>query len=438
MDENEELKAKNERLENQVADLYAYVEELKESIDKGDTKKSVVDPFQDLLNKLLSAMKANNENEEMNCRALLKTQYKLQDHQINQKLISTLTAKSFTKKVQLENSINLETVEPLTYLMDGWLLEGDISLLYGSYGSGKTTHALYKAYNFAKGRNILDRSTPPCKKGKSLFICTDGGVGTFKKSMNDLGLQDTDPIFKKGDKQMIFVWGYEPNQNFLAWDASVHGLLKLAKFVEDKKIDYVAIDSAKAVCSRAGISYVDNDAVRALLQYIREIIAFPNKCHIEILSHDGTAKGAHAGAKSWAEEPSMVIHLKAKKDEDTKEKIGVVADFKKDRATNIDFNRTITYKLVDAEMELVEQKEIVGSCEDTIILIMENYHIQGLDRVSRKMIVDTAFNDFNKIAKKTVDNTLGIMVNNKRLKRYQKGFYGFTESEIQRIESSSR
>ncbi len=429
MDENEEWKSK-------YIDLMAYVEELKEALETG-SKKTINDPFQDLLNKLLSAMKANNENEEMNCRALLKTQYKLQDRQIDQKLISTLTAKSFIKKVQLESSINLETVEPLTYLMDGWLLKGDISLTYGSYGSGKTTHALYKAYNFAHGKNILDRSTP-CKKGKSLFICTDGGVAPFKKSMNDLGLQDSDPIFKKGEKQMIFVWGYEPKQHFLAWCANVHGLLKLSKFVKEEKIDYVVIDSAKAVCSRAGTSYLDNDAVRSLLQYIREIIAFPNNCHIEILSHDGTAKGAHAGAKSWAEEPSMVMHLQAKKDEDTKEKIGVIAEFKKDRATNIDFNRTITYKLVDAEMELVEQKEIVGSCEDTIILIMENYHIQGLDRVSRKMIVDTAFNDFEKIARKTVDNTLGIMVNNGRLKRYQKGFYGFTDSEIQKIENSSR
>ena len=429
MNDGEEWKSKYE-------DALAYIDELKEAIQTGDTKKAIADPFQDLLNKLLSAMKANNENEEMNCRALLKTQYKLQDHQINQKLISTLTAKSFIKKVQLESSINLETVEPLTYLMDGWLLRGDISLLYGSYGSGKTTHALYKAYNFAQGKNILDRSTK-CIKGKSLFICTDGGVGTFKKAMHDLGLQDNDPIFTKGEKQMIFVWGYEPKQNFLAWDASVHGLLKLAKFVEEKKINYVVIDSAKAVCSRAGISYVDNDAVRSLLQYLREIIAFPNKCHIEILSHDGTAKGAHAGAKSWAEEPSMVINLKAKKDEDTKEKIGVIAEFKKDRATNIDFNRSIIYKLVDAEMELIENKDIVGSCEDVILEIMGDFYKEGLEKVSRKHIVDTAY----KIAsakRKTVDNTLGIMVNNKTLKRFQKGFYGLTDGEIQKIENSSR
>ena len=58
MDENEEWKSK-------YIDLMAYVEELKEALETG-SKKNINDPFQDLLNKLLSAMKANNENEENN------------------------------------------------------------------------------------------------------------------------------------------------------------------------------------------------------------------------------------------------------------------------------------------------------------------------------------------------------------------------------------
>ena len=40
--------------------------------------------------------------------------------------------------------------------------------------------------------------------------------------------------------------------------------------------------------------------------------------------------------------------------------------------------------------------------------------------------------------RKTVDNTLGIMVNKKKLKRFQKGFYGLVDSEIQKVENSSR
>ena len=168
-----------------------------------------------------------------------------------------------------------------------------------------------------------------------------------------------------------------------------------------------------------------------------EIIAQPNKAHIEILSHDGTAKGAHAGAKSWAEEPSMVMHLKAKKDEDTNETIGVTAEFKKDRAATIDPRRTITYKLVDAEMELIENKDIVGSCEDVILEIMGDFYKEGLKKVSRKHIVDTAYN-IASAKRKTVDNTLGIMVNKKKIKRFQKGFYGLVDSEIQKVENSSR
>ncbi|WP_269612372.1 hypothetical protein [Prochlorococcus marinus] len=46
--------------------------------------------------------------------------------------------------------------------------------------------------------------------------------------------------------------------------------------------------------------------MRTLLQYLREGVCQSQRCNLELLSHDGTEKGAHAGAKSWAEEPSML------------------------------------------------------------------------------------------------------------------------------------
>ena len=432
MDENEELKAKNERLENQVADYQAYLEQLENT----HTTEHVNDRFTDLLNKLLSAIADEKHDEEMAFRSLIKSQFKLHDAKLEAKLFNLLIKKSSSNKTTTSDCVDLSTVDPLTYLMDGWLLEGDISLCYGSYGSGKTTHALYKAINFARGLNILDRDTP-CKKGKTLFIVTDGGVNTFKKSMYELAVSENSPLFAKGKNQKIFVWGYEQKQGQSAWAANINGIVKLKKFIEKHKIKYVVIDSAKSVSSRGGWSYIDNESTRVFLQYLREIIAQPNKAHIEILSHDGTARGAHAGAKSWAEEPSMVMHLQAKKDEDTNETIGVTAEFKKDRAASIDPRRTITYKLVDAEMELVENKDIVGSCEDVILEIMGDFYKEGLEKVSRKHIVDTAYKIAN-AKRKTVDNTLGIMVNKKKLKRFQKGFYGLVDSEIQKVENSSR
>ncbi len=306
MDENEELKAKNEKLENQVADYQAYLEQLENTL----TTKHVNDRFTDLLNKLLSAIENEKHDEEMAFRSLIKSQFKLHDAKLEAKLFNLLIKKSSSNKTTTSDCVDLSTVEPLTYLMDGWLLEGDISLCYGSYGSGKTTHALYKAINFARGINILDRDTP-CKKikeRKTLFIVTDGGVNTFKKSMYELAVSENSPLFNKGKNQKIFVWGYEQKQGQPAWAANINGIVKLKKFIEKHKIKYVVIDSAKSVSSRGGWSYIDNESTRIFLQYLREIIAQPNKAHIEILSHDGTAKGSHSGAKSWAEEPSMVMH----------------------------------------------------------------------------------------------------------------------------------
>jgi len=199
----------------------------------------------------------------MQFRTELKTQYKLNDNQVNQKLLQHLVQQQTVKKTTVGKSINLKNVEPLKYQMDGWLLEGDISLTYGSFGSGKTTHALYKAYKFAKGINILDRDAP-CKKGKTLSICTDGGVNTFKKAMNDLGLNEDDPIFEVGCKdQKIFVWGHDHTQGHKAWAANINGIIKLEKFVQNEEIDNVVMDSAKSVSSRAGWSYIDNESTRS-------------------------------------------------------------------------------------------------------------------------------------------------------------------------------
>ena len=161
--------------------------------------------FTFLIDDLLAAIKHEDEDEEMNILRELKFRFKLSDDQIHRKVMKHFYHLKSYFRPALRDSVDLSTVEPLTYLMDGWLLKGDICLNYGSYASGKTTHCLYKAYKFAKGESILDRNAP-CKKGKSLFICTDGGVSTFKRAMYDLGLREDDPIFKDGEDKKIFVW----------------------------------------------------------------------------------------------------------------------------------------------------------------------------------------------------------------------------------------
>ena len=380
---------------------------------------------------LIDAIKQQDEDEEMKIMKEIKFRFKLSDDQIQRKVMKFFYHMKSDFRPALKDSVDLSTVKPLTYLMDGWLLKGDVSLTYGSYGSGKTTHCLYKAYKFAKGQSILDRNAK-CKKGKSLFICTDGGVSTLKTAMYGLGIQDDDPIFAEGENKQIFVWGNESSQGQQAWYGNINGLIKLENFVRYKGIDAVFIDSAKKVSSGA-FNYLDNVQSRDFISVLRDVIAVPNNAHIEILSHDGTARGAHAGAKSWAEEPSMVLHLKAKMDDDdNKKQIGVLAQFKKDRAATIEPRRSILYKLNDCEMELLEEKEIVGSCNDVIIEIISDFYKQGQKEVRRADIVTTAFNTAS-AARQTVDNTLGNMVNSKQIRRPKKGVYALNPKDIQKI-----
>ena len=387
------------------------------------------DRFTFFIDDLITAIRQEDEDEEMKIIKEIKFRFKLSDDQITRKVMKHFYHIKSDFRPALNPSVDLSTVEPLTYLMDGWLLQGDVSLTYGSYGSGKTTHALYKAYKLAKGESILDRDAP-CKKGKSLFICTDGGVTTFKKAMYDLGIED-DPVFHKGEEQKIFVWGFDAKQGQQAWYGNINGIIKLENFVQYKGIDYVVIDSAKSISSGA-FNYLDNVQVRDFIRVVRDVIAKPNNAHIEILSHDGTARGAHAGAKSWAEESSMVISLKPNIDEDSKKQNGVTAEFKKDRAANIDPRRRVTYRLEECEMVLEDDKEIVGSCNDVILEIMSDFYKQGQTEVRRADIVTTAFN-IASAARKTVDNTLGNMVNSKKLRRPKKGVYALNPKDIQKL-----
>jgi len=387
------------------------------------------DKFTFFIDDLITAIRQEDEDEEMKIMKEIKFRFKLSDDQITRKVMKHFYHIKSDFRPALNPSVDLSTVEPLTYLMDGWLLQGDVSLTYGSYGSGKTTHALYKAYKLAKGESILDRDAP-CKKGKSLFICTDGGVTTFKKAMYDLGIED-DPVFQKGEEQKIFVWGFDAKQGQQAWYGNINGIIKLENFVQFEDIDYVVFDSAKSISSGA-FNYLDNVQVRDFIRVIRDVIAKPNNAHMEILSHDGTARGAHAGAKSWAEEASMVISLKPNIDEDSKKQNGVTAEFKKDRAANIDPRRRVTYRLEECEMVLEDDKEIVGSCNDVILEIMSDFYKQGQTEVRRADIVTTAFN-IASAARKTVDNTLGNMVNSKKLRRPKKGVYSLNPKDIQKL-----
>lgn len=397
--------------------------------------------FSQLADLILQAIRDKDIDLEMKSRAELKTRFRISDDQIQTELFKRHSVGKVRSVKQSCESVDLARIETLSYAMDGWIPRGDVALTYGPFGTGKTTLVLAKGYAYAKGENILDRDTP-CQPGKVLFIATDSGLGPLKKSMEDLGIDpETDPLFRPGPQQRIWVWGHAPEQGHLAWECTIHGIIRLETFIKENGITYVAIDSAKSVSSTAGWSYTANEPVKALLKYLREVIAQPTGCCIEFLSHDGTAAGSHSGAKAWAEDPSMVVALQRATGEDGTP-AGVTARFRKDRAAAVDPLRTVTFSLTDGALTLCPHAEVVGSCEEALVKILWEARQRGLEVLSTGQLVQESLQRFNR-SRKTVENTLGSKATSAafprpgmRIVKRRKGFYGLAPAEIQRREAA--
>ena len=392
--------------------------------------------YLELVDATLAAIKAGNINAEMDSRRELKQQFRLSDEKISAALFKRLTDAEVEVVKPSHRSVDLGRVEQLTYLKDGWLPKGDVAHWYAPYGSGKTTTALALAWSVALGKSFLDRSDAG-EPGKVLFIATDSGLGPLKKACDDLGIDPDDPVLKPGHRdQRIHVWGHEPGQGQASWCADINGVIRLRSFIEEEGIAAVFIDSVKSITSAAGWSHEHNLPSRELLRYLREIVCQPLGCSIVLLNHDGTKEGTHSGAKSWSEDPSIVVSFAKALAPDGRQ-IGIRATFKKDRAAVVDPYRTVTFTL-DREagkLLLTGDVEVVGNCREAIIDVLFRAYQRGVKSISRKGLLDEVWERHRKPTN-TVDNTLGVMVGNRQLVKPRRGHYGLAPALIQHLKAN--
>jgi len=384
---------------------------------------SALPSWSELISLALEAVKKGDVDTEMELRAEIAGRFRRNDSQVDAALFRLLTEQeSGPRKKESADSVDLRTVQGLDYLVDGYLPANGLTLSYGSKGVGKTTAAIGLSIAVIEGKGFLDHSKAT-KPGRVLFIASDSGAGPLKTILQDMGYGDH-PALIPGEGQQFFVWAHEADQGHSAWDVSVRGCVKLLQFVKAKRIDLVVIDSAKAVCAKAGLSYTDNDAVNALLTFMKEVIT-PHTS-ILFLSHDGTAVGSHAGAKAWAEIVD-VVHRQTKPEGDHKSRTWTVVK------NRLGPTREFSYALEEGELALAQGVETIGDASTAILKVLSEAYRRGHSTLSRKGIHEEVFKRFD-FAPKTIDNTLQRLVQGKapRVVRKGKGYYALSPKELYR------
>ena len=350
---------------------------------------------------MLAAITSNDDDTLMELRAEVIARFRRNDAQVEAALFK-LHMERLTQSAACTPpaSLDLSRISGMDWLIEGFVPDNDLTLLWGNAGAGKTTAALAAALAVIRGTGLLDH-TQPSPRRNVLFIASDSGAPPLYAAMQDMGMADL-PEVQDGPAKRFHVWASDPNQGMTAWAADLRGCIRLLEFVHSNQIGLVLIDSCKAVCSGAGIDYTNNQLVTSLLTYFKEVIC-PNAA-VVWLNHDGVAKGAHAGAKAWKEIPSMVHSIIREEQKDgsfvnsrrqwrvTKSRMGTSRDF--------------YYELDQGELKLCPNQEKVGNCLDRVVDVLKGaLQLQEETSLSKSDLIERICK-WHGPSKKTLDNTL--------------------------------
>ena len=357
--------------------------------------------YKELLVDALAAIRRRDEDTEMEIRAEIMGRFKRSDAQLTAAFFRLLTQQETGRSagdLNQTEALDLNNIEGMDALVDGAMPANDLGLTYGGRGSGKTAAALALSFAVIDGTGFLDH-TKPTEKGSVLFIASDSGAAPLKAEMQRMGLADH-PAVKMGPNQRFYVWAHDAKQSMPAWSASINGCVDLLQFIKAKSIRLVVMDSAKTICAKAGISYLDNDSITALLTFLKETICV--HASVMILSHDGTEKGSHSGAKAWAEVPSIVHNIQQ------------IPDAPQERLWRVVKNRMgplreLRYQIGDdGRLEPVAGVEMIQDAGAAVLQVLRDAHANGVTSVGSKDLVAEIGQRF-RLAPKTVANTLTRM-----------------------------
>ena len=333
--------------------------------------------WSNLINAILEAIKAGDDDKGMAARAEAITHFRRTDSQIEAELFKLHTQQETGGNTsKAPESLDMSQITGMEWKIEGFVPANDQTLLWGGGGAGKTIAAVEMCFAVIDGRGFLDH-TKPATPGKVLFIASDSGPQPLLHAIQELGYGEH-PALAQGPSQAFYVWAADQGQGMSAWAADLRNCIRLLQFSRSHQISLVVIDSCKAVCSAASLDYTSNQLVTALLTYFKEVIC-PHTS-VVWLNHDGVADGATAGAKAWKEVPSIVhaiTNAMAKSKDGKKPKVDNDSRHWTVQKNRMGPRREFDYRLKDGALELAPEVEPIANCADAVLSIMREQSVLG-------------------------------------------------------------
>lgn len=169
-------------------------------------------------------------------------------------------------------------VEPIEYLIPGIMARGELTLIVGAAGSGKTKVAMARAARLTTGEGIDGK---PVKGGPQIVAIL---------SFEECPRRTIKPVCEHSGMDMDRVRIYEQPEGSAGVD-SVPGLCLMLEKLADDGVTYVVIDSLTALYSRLGLDVNDTKAPYVIHGAINRVARNRNIC-VELIHHYGKASGA--------------------------------------------------------------------------------------------------------------------------------------------------
>ena len=350
--------------ENWIKDEEKFQEDQKE---KPKRKRSAI------LKDLLKHAKSKDLDSFFEDFAEYEHRYKRKPSLINMDLLHELRD-SYAPRAYTVGEVDMSKVDDLEYLLEGFLIRGEVHQFFAGAGMGKTSLLAGMIKAGSKGVGFLNQVRHR-EKFKVLWIACDGGSSRFKSVYEDFGLTP----------EMVDVIGGDIKQGLTNWKWTIPDIVLLIEdYLKREKYGLIVFDSVKGMLANTGFQYTDNEHADSICQFLREIIGEPFGVAIGLINHLGTDNRSASGAKRWGEAVAVNIEIKsvmdaigdggAKEENHTLRKLCIWKD-------PINGRSFLDYKIENGIFVPARSSRIKGDCFNQMRELVQKFNFERGGRV---------------------------------------------------------